>query len=109
MKATGVGACQNRRSAFQARPQRARGLAPEREALTVERFKWRVRVRRAYRRGETMSKKWMGLCSMAVVFMLIAGAGCSKKEEAAQTEQVEEVDTNPAETATAPSAAGTYT
>ncbi len=56
-----------------------------------------------------MSKKWMGLCSMAVVFMLIAGAGCSKKEETAQTEQVEEVDTTPAETATAPSAAGTYT
>src|SRR5262245_14781401 len=55
-----------------------------------------------------MSKKWMGLRSMAVVFMLIAGAGCSKKEETAQTEQVEEVDTTPAETA-APSAAGTYT
>ena len=54
-----------------------------------------------------MSKKWMGLCSMAVVFMLI-GAGCAKKEEAAQNEQVEEVDTTPSETATMPSAAGTY-
>ncbi len=56
-----------------------------------------------------MSKKWMGLCSMAVVFMLIAAAGCAKKEETAQNEQVEELDTTPSETATASSAAGTYT
>jgi uncharacterized lipoprotein NlpE involved in copper resistance len=56
-----------------------------------------------------MSKKWMGLCSMAVVFMLIAGAGCSKKEETAQNEQVEEVDTTPADTPATASAAGTYT
>lgn len=55
-----------------------------------------------------MSKKWMGLCSMAVVFMLIAGAGCSKKEETAQ-EQVEEVDTTPADTPATSSPAGTYT
>ncbi|HEU4928866.1 MAG TPA: hypothetical protein VFU38_03480 [Candidatus Krumholzibacteria bacterium] len=55
-----------------------------------------------------MSKKWMGLCSMAVVFMLIAAGGCSKKNETAENEQVEEVDTTPAETPTTPSAAGTY-
>lgn len=53
-----------------------------------------------------MSKKWMGLCSMAFVFMLVA-AGCAKKEEAA-SEAVEEVDTTPVETATTPSAAGMY-
>jgi NlpE N-terminal domain len=53
-----------------------------------------------------MLKKWMGLCSLAVVFMLVAGA-CSKKEEAAESEAVEEVDTTPAETAAAP-AVGIY-
>lgn len=39
-----------------------------------------------------MSKKWMGLCAMAVVFMLVAVGGCAKKEaeEAAETEAVVE-------------------
>jgi uncharacterized lipoprotein NlpE involved in copper resistance len=55
-----------------------------------------------------MSKKWMGLCSMAVVFMLVAAGGCAKKEEAAQQEAVEEVDTTPAETSATLSAAGMY-
>lgn len=54
-----------------------------------------------------MSKKWMGLCSMAVVFMLVAAGGCSKKKEAAESEPVSEVESAPAETA-APSAAGMY-
>jgi hypothetical protein len=54
-----------------------------------------------------MSKKWMGLCSMAVVMMLVAAGGCSKKKEAAESEPVSEVDTPPAETATT-SAAGMY-
>lgn len=59
-----------------------------------------------------MSKKWIGLCSMAVVFMLVAVGGCSKKdaEEAADETgdavqgAVEEV----AEAIGSP-AAGTYT
>ena len=41
-----------------------------------------------------MSKKWMGLCSMAVAFMLVAVGGCAKKEaeeEAAVDEVAEEV------------------
>jgi uncharacterized lipoprotein NlpE involved in copper resistance len=53
-----------------------------------------------------MSKKWLGLCSMAFVCLLVA-AGCAKKEEAA-SEAVEEVDTTPAETAVTPTAAGMY-
>ncbi len=39
-----------------------------------------------------MSKKWMGLCSMAVVMMLVAAGGCSKKKEAAESEPVSEVE-----------------
>jgi uncharacterized lipoprotein NlpE involved in copper resistance len=56
-----------------------------------------------------MSKKWMGLCSMAVVFMLVAVGGCSKKkaEEAAETEAVEEVATDVAE-AVGMQAVGSY-
>ena len=40
-----------------------------------------------------MSKKWMGLCSMAVAFMLVAVGGCAKKEaeEAAEAEALDEV------------------
>ncbi len=53
-----------------------------------------------------MLKKWMGLCSMALVFMLVT-TGCAKKDEGAEVEVVEEVDTTPAETTTT-SAAGMY-
>lgn len=58
-----------------------------------------------------MSKKWMGLCSMAVVFMLVAVGGCSKKdaEEAAdQTgDAVQQAAEEVAEAIGSP-AAGTY-
>lgn len=56
-----------------------------------------------------MSKKWMGLCSMAVVFALVGTGGCAKKkaEEAAETEAVEEVATDVAQ-AVGMQAVGTY-
>jgi len=56
-----------------------------------------------------MSKKWMGLCSMAVVFMFVAVGGCAKKEaeEAAETEALDEVVEDVSQAIGVP-AVGTY-
>lgn len=56
-----------------------------------------------------MSKKWMGLVSMAVVFMLVAVGGCAKKEaeEAAEDAAIDEVVEDVAQAVGVP-AVGTY-